>query len=154
MKKGNAAFAIAELGRLAQTIERLAYVPRKVAVIAAPKISRLLRRQFADGSDPYGRPWASLRPATIAKGRTPPPLTESGRLRDGTKATASPGGRAGIRLVVGARYGYYHQTGYRNAKTGRKVAARRILPQYGLPASWKAALDESAREAVREARRR
>lgn len=151
MRRGSPQMAIAELGRLQATLHELTLVPRKVAEIAAPKIDRLLRQQFRDGQDPYGKAWAPLKPATLAKGRTPPPLTDSTDLRDGTGASVAPGNRAGIRLRVGARYGYFHQAGYRNARTGGKVPARRILPQFGLPRAWSAILREAARKAFRQA---
>lgn len=131
-----------------RSVEQLAYVPRKVAVVAAPKITRLLRQQFRNGTDPYGRAWRPLRPATVAKGRRPPPLTETGDLRDGTKAKVA---RAGIRLSVRSPYGVYHQTGFVNARTGRHVAPRRILPQFGLPAAWTSVLREASRHAFRSA---
>ena len=147
VRRGGASVAVAELGRLMKVIEKLAYVPKRMAVIAAPKLSALLLEQFTSGRDPYGRAWRPLKPSTLARGRRPPPLTDKKKLRDGTKATP---GRAGIRLSVGASYGIFHQVGFHVGKTW--VAPRRILPQFGMPATWKRALDESARQAVREAR--
>jgi phage gpG-like protein len=146
MRRGGANLAIAELGRLIQTIERLSEVPRKVAVIAAPKLTRLLQAQFRAGTDPYGRAWAPLKASTLAKGRRPPPLTDKKRLRDGTMAKVA---RYGIRMVVGAPYGFFHQVGFRNGRT--RVPARRILPQTGYPVAWKRVLDDAARQAAREA---
>jgi hypothetical protein len=147
MRRGGANLAVAELGRLVETIERMSQVPRRVAVIAAPEITKLLQKQFATGTDPYGRPWRPLKPATLAKGRRPPPLTDSGAMRRGTVARAAPGGRAGIRLLVGKRYGFFHQSGT------RYMAARRILPQNGLPYAWSRVLAEASKKAFREARR-
>jgi hypothetical protein len=149
MKRGGANLAAAELGRLIKTIERLSDLPRRVAIEAAPKLTDELRRQFDRGVDPYGRPWAPLKPATLAKGRHAPPLTDSGELRDGTRAMVAPGGRAGIRLVLGAPYGFFHQVGYRNGRT--KVPPRRILPQYGIPRAWALILRQAARVAARKA---
>lgn len=140
--------ALASLRGLIRTVEELAYVPRKVAVIAAPKISALIRRQFLNGCDPYGRQWRALRPSTLANGRRPPPLTDTARMRDGT--VAKPG-RAGITLTVGAPYAKFHQYGFRAGRTS--VGPRRILPNAGMPASWRKALDESATLAIRQARR-
>lgn len=137
-------------GRLEKLLEQLARVPRKTAAIAAPLITRELKAQFAKGVDPYGRPWAPLRPSTLER-HGPPPLTDSGVLRDGTKAMVRDGNRAGIHIVLGARYGYFAQSGFRAGKI--RVKPRRILPQQGMPAAWAAILKRAARQAVREAAR-
>lgn len=142
--------AIAELGRLQSMLADLAAVPRKVAEQAAPRIDRLLQAQFRTGRDPYGNAWAALKASTLKTGRRPPPLTGFTRqLRTGTKATAA---RSGIRIEVGARYGFFHQAGFRVGKT--RVPPRRILPQYGMPREWSAVLTRSAKEACRAAVRR
>ncbi len=136
------------MGKLMSVLERMAYVPRRVAVIAAPRIARELQVQFRQGRDPYGIPWAPLRPATLRK-HGPPPLTDSGAGRDGTVAVASPGSRAGIRLKLGASYLYFAQVGFRVGRT--KVKPRRIFPERGMPAAWREILKASARQAMREA---
>ena len=146
MRTGNGAAAIADLDRLIRVVERLAYVPRKVAVIAAPKLTALVQREFRTGTDPYGRPWRPLKASTLAKGRRPPPLSDTRRLRDGTGAVVT---RSGIRLTVGAAYGVFHQYGFRVGRV--KVGPRKVLPGHGMPASWKAVLDESSRMAARRA---
>jgi hypothetical protein len=148
MRRGGGSLAIADLGRLIKTIERLAMLPRSVARIAAPQITEQLAREFDEGKDPYGRPWAPLRPSTLARGRRPPPLTDKRDLRDGTKAKAGP---AGISIRLGARYGFFHQVGFRAGRT--RVPPRRVLPQYGLPRAWSAILTAAAKQAAREARR-
>ena len=148
MRRGGANLAIADLGRLIKTIERLAMLPRSVARIAAPKLNEILQQEFELGQDPYGRPWAPLRPSTLARGRRPPPLTDRRNLRDGTKARPLP---AGISISLGARYGFFHQAGFRVGRT--RVPPRRILPQYGLPRAWSAILTAAAKQAAREARR-
>jgi hypothetical protein len=151
MAAGTAKEAAAALRGLARTVERLAYVPNDVAKLAAPRLTMLLRKQFASGVDPYNKPWKPLRPATLAKGRTPPPLTETGSLRDHTGAARA---RAGIRLFVNRPYGLPHQTGFRNARTGRRVVARPILPSRGLPAAWTQVLQRAAKEAFASRLRR
>lgn len=154
MIRGNAMAAIGSIGRLGQLLDRLMDLPRKVAAEAKPEIDRLLRRQFAAGVDPYGRPWAPLRPATIATGRRAPPLTGFTReLRGGTGVILGGGNKAGLRVRLGAPYGYFHQVGYRNARTGRKVPARRILPQFGMPVAWNMALRRAATSIARRASR-
>ena len=142
--------APAAMGKLLATLERLAYVPRKVAVLAAPRITRELQVQFRQGRDPYGTPWAPLKPSTLQR-HGPPPLTDSGAGRDATKATALASNRAGIHITLGRAYLYFAQSGFRVGRT--KVKPRRILPQSGIPATWRDILVASARQAVREAAR-
>lgn len=139
MMRGNLAVALASLGKLEQVIDELGTLPRKLAVEAAPKLTRLLQRQFAQGVNPYGRTWARL-----ASGKRSH-LTRTGKLRAGTRATPMLGGRMGVRLVVGARYGAFHQTGTRN------MPARKILPDRGLPRAWRDVLDASALRIARRA---
>lgn len=151
MRSGNAAQFASALDGVIRTLERLAYVPRRVAVIAAPHISRLLEQQFRDGRDPYGVAWAPLRKSTLARGRRPPPLTDTGRLRGGTVARPRAGGRAGVELRTGAPYGKFAQVGFRVGTA--RVKPRRIFPDRGLPREWSRVLNDSARMAAREATR-
>jgi phage gpG-like protein len=145
----NASACIAALRSVRRAIEELAYLPRKLAVAAAPMISGELRNQFVRGVDAYGNPWAPLKPSTLRK-HGPPPLTDTRRLRDGTRAYARTGGRAGIVVEIGAPYGAFHQLGFRVGRT--KVPARRILPNRGLPAKWREILDRNARFIAERAR--
>lgn len=151
MRSGNADVAVRALESVQKQVDELARMPRKLAVACAPLITQLLRGGFATGRDPYGRPWRALRPATLAKGRRPPPLTDTRELADGTMAKALNGNRAGLHLVVGAKYGAFHQVGFRVGKT--KVGPRRILPAFGMPASWRQVFAEQAKRLAREAGR-
>jgi phage gpG-like protein len=143
----NASACRAALRDVRKTIEELARLPHKLAVVASPDITRELQSQFTGGKDPYGRPWAPLKPSTLRK-HGPPPLTDSGRLKSGTFARP---GRGGILVEIGASYGAFHQLGFR--VHGTKVPARKILPARGMPAAWRAILDRRAREIAREATR-
>ncbi len=127
------------MGDLERTLGRLDGLTRRVSVIAAPAITKELQREFSRGADPYGRKWRKL-----ATGK-PSHLTESGRLRRGTRAGPLPGRRAGVRILIGAPYAIYHQTGTSN------MPARRILPQRGMPASWNVAIKRAMRQAFAEA---
>lgn len=127
------------MGDLERTLARLDILPRRVAEIAAPAITSALQKEFARGEDPYGRRWRKL-----STGK-PSHLTETSRLRRGTKATAMPGKRAGLRIQLGAPYAIFHQTGTVN------MPARRILPQRGMPASWSLALRAAHKRAFAEA---
>jgi hypothetical protein len=142
--RGSAAMAISQIGKLQQLLTRMSDIPRRTAVDAAPKIEALVQAQFRAGTDPYGRSWRRLMPSTIAKGRKPPPLSDTKALRDGTRVFARAAHRAGIVIQLGESYGYFAQVGFRVGKT--VVPARRILPQFGLPDSWRRALESSARE--------
>ena len=137
-------------GRLNRILEDLARLPRKVAVIAAPEITKALRGEFIAGQDPYGRAWAPLRPATLER-HAPPPLTDSGELAAWTRATVKGGGRAGVHVVLGKAIGYFAQSGFRAGRT--RVPPRRILPTQGMPAKWRAILLAAARRSIAEARR-
>ena len=129
------------MGDLERTLARLDVLPRRVAEKAAPGLTKLLQRQFVQGANPYGRKWRKL--ATGA----PSHLTESGRLRRGTRAAPLPGRRAGVRILLGAPYAIYHQTGTRH------MPARKILPERGMPAAWAAVLRKAMKQAAAEALR-
>lgn len=154
MIRGNGSAFAKALQDVRKTVDALGRLPHALSVAVAPDITALLRRQFLDGVDPYGTPWAPLKPSTL-KQHGPPPLTaKTKQLRDGTVATPMEGVRIGLTLRVGARYGAFHQIGFRVGKT--KVPARKVLPNRGIPAAWRAVLDRRAREiaarAVREGR--
>jgi hypothetical protein len=154
MIRGNAMAATASIAQLQRILDRLMELPRKMAAEVKPDLDRLLRKQFQQGTDPYGKTWAPLRPATIATGRRNPPLTGfTRRLRDGTHVRLGGGNRAGLRIQLGEPYGYFHQVGYKNARTGRRVPPRRILPQFGMPREWSAALTAAAKRLARRAER-
>jgi hypothetical protein len=134
------------ISRMIRVVNELGAVPRKLAVAAAPEITKLMHAQFAEGKDPYGRPWKPLAKSTIARGRRNPPLTATGKLRDGTVAKPMTGGRIGIALRIGAPYGIFHQGG-----RGRPPQ-RLIFPQHVMPATWRRVLTEQARILAQRAR--
>jgi hypothetical protein len=142
MYRGDLATALRSMGQLEQMLDELIQTPRKIAVEVAPKITKLLQRQFARGVDPYGRKWRRLATGRAAH------LTKTGKLRSGTRAMPGMGGRAGLRVVVGMPYGSFHQTG-----TSR-MPARKILPERGMPAAWREAFVAAARKLTRQATRR
>jgi hypothetical protein len=149
--RGDAMRGIEAMGQLQSTLRRLAEVPRKLAAEAKPGIDRLLREQFRNGTDPYGRPWAPVTPQTLARrkmSRATTPLTDTGVLSSGTVAVTH-GSRVGLSIVVGAPYGYFHQVGFRVGRT--QVKARKILPEYGIPLTWKIVLREATTRLTRRA---
>lgn len=151
MRSGNATAAAAAFEQLRGTLDKLADLPRKLAAASAEPITKLLQAQYRAGTDPYGRAWRKLRPSTLARGRHPPPLTDTGRMREGTRARVLDGNRAGLHIVVGAPYGAFHQVGFRVGRT--KVGPRKILPSRGIPSAWAGVFRQQAQRLAREASR-
>lgn len=149
MVRGGHAAARREIAKLQDFLGRIGKLPEVLASEAAPEITRLLQKQFDEGTDPYGRSWRSLMPSTMARGRQNPPLTDTRKLRNGTKAYALPG-KEGLRLTVGASYATFHQTGFHSGRT--YVAPRRIFPREGLPRSWVKILNDAAKAIVNRAK--
>jgi hypothetical protein len=116
-----------------------------VAVLASPTIQAAIESEYANGRDPYGTPWKPLKPATIAKGRHAPPLTDMGLMRARTRVTPRLG-RPGIRITLPERPGAFHQTGTRH------MVARQVLPFRGMPRIWADALRRASVQAMKEAR--
>jgi hypothetical protein len=128
------------LGQLGRNLETLVRVPSRVAGAVAPRIARAIDREFTTGRDPYGRPWAPLRPSTIAKGRKPPPLTHTREMRDGLSVKPMPA--AGIAITFAKEIpAIFHQKGT------RYMARREILPTNVLPREWNQILGEESRRA-------
>jgi hypothetical protein len=148
MIRGNGSAFAKALRDVRRVVDELGQLPRRLAVVAAPDITREIAKQFLSGTDPYGRPWAQLKPRTLQK-HGPPPLTDTGRLSGDTRAEPMTGGRIGLTIRIGARYGAFHQVGFRVGKT--KVQPRKILPSQGMPSVWRAILDRHARELARRA---
>lgn len=138
---GNLADCLAKMGKLERTLAELDALPRRLSVAVSPTVTKELQKEFARGADPYGRKWRKL-----ATGK-PSHLTESGRLRKGTRAAPLPGRRAGVRILLGAKYAVFHQTGT------RIMPARKILPERGLPAAWRTAINREAARLARKAAR-
>jgi phage gpG-like protein len=150
--RGDAMRGIEAIGRLKDTIRKLSDLPRATAVEAQEPINRLLRAEFRSGTDPYGQPWEPVKPQTIERrrvSRASTPLTDTRKLASGTRVELRLGNRAGLLIVTGAPYAYFHQVGFRAGRT--PVPARRVLPQFGLPAGWKLVLRDAARRAARKA---
>ncbi len=140
--------ALNRIERLERTIAELSHLPQRVARSAAPKLDRLVKAQFSSGCDPYGRPWRPITPATRKRrkgNKNAPPLTDTRKLRAGTGVRAA---RYGARMVLGAPYGYFAHVGTKHAPK------RRIFPDLGLPAAWRAVLRDTAREEFRRIAKR
>lgn len=116
-------------GEFARAIAALAKVPASVSRSGAVEIQRMMRKDFAAGRDAYGRAYAPLRPASLDRGRRPPPLRKYGRT-----ATAAPLAGSGITISQSHPQAGFHQTG-----TSR-MAKRVVIPDGTLPATWRAAI--------------
>ena len=133
------------LQRLNGTLRALADVPARASRAAAVRIADLIDESFSAGLDPYGRPWAPLMASTLKcwPHRGAPPLTDTGRLRASVRVVPMPG--AGLSVVMDYP-GPFHQTGTRH------MAQRQIFPQSGgIAPSWRAAIQTSITEAMRQA---
>lgn len=128
------------MGQLARNIAQLARVPSRAAALAAPGIAREIQHEFDRGVDPYGRPWKPLKPSTLARGRHPPPLTDTREMRDGIAVRPLPA--AGIAITFARDVpAIFHQRGT------RFMALRAILPTNVLPKAWGAILAAASRRA-------
>lgn len=137
------------LGQLAARLRNLADVPARASRKAAALIQDLIRAQYREGRDPYGKPWARLAPYTIEKGRHNPPLTDTGVMRATTIVFPIAG--AGIQITVGPAYAKFAQFGWRHHWHGVEVPARPILPDgKRLPLLWRAAIARATKEAFEE----
>lgn len=137
---GNVKGDFGALAKLAETLKNLdkEIVP-DVALKAAVAINEVVEEQFDQGKDPYGRSWEPLADSTIKKGRTPPPLTASGKMR--RKAKAVPGVK-GIVEKIPSPAGF-HQTGT------KKMPARMLVPHGVLPPLWSDALKAVGAEVLK-----
>lgn len=129
--------------QLEKHLASLAQVPAQASREVAKELTTLLQQEFKQGTDPYGKRWAPLKPSTLKSGRHPPPLTATGALRDGTKATPMVG--AGVQIEVGEPYGVFHQYGT------YKMAARPILPSGVMPKAWTAIVKAAVGKLIKKA---
>ena len=110
----------------ASTLRAISRLHRKAKALDVPlrKAGLFLEREtklnFAQESDPDGKPWAPLKPSTLRrKRRTRAILRETGSLAASVMMQGPNGGR--VRILVGVAYGIYHQTGT------VRMAQRKIL---------------------------
>lgn len=141
------------MGQLADRLNDLARIPSRVSAKVAPKIAELIQEEFDDGADPYGTPWEPLAEATLAKGRTPPPLTDTLHSPPNMRDTVHvrPMQAAGVKITID-HPAAPHQTGW-NGRQGQGPA-RPPLPARGeLPAGWQEVIESEIERDVRRVRR-
>lgn len=135
--------AIDDLVLLRANLNALARVPSRVAADGARGIKNQIDLDTSSGLDCYGRPFAPLRPATVAKGRRPPPMVDTGESLD--KTTVRPLRGAGIAVILGGWYQYH-------LRATANRAARQVVPvRSGLPATWRTRLKTAETMAVKRA---
>ena len=125
-----------------RAIRDLTKVPSQSARPVSVRIKADIERYFSAGEDPYGKAWAPLRPATLAKGRHPPPLTDTHDGRDGITVTPAQG--AGVRITSNTSYMVHHMR-----KSGNR-AARKFLPEGVTPKQWEKIYQEELEKASRK----
>jgi hypothetical protein len=150
MYRGDLAQGIDRIGKLAELMGTLRGVPRLAALKAQTPILRAVQEEFVKGQDPYGRPWAPLRPATLAI-HGPPPLSRTLALAVDTDVSLLDGLKNGLAITLGRAYGYFHQVGFRHGRS--MVPARRPLPQHGMPKRWREITVQAVKDAIAEIRR-
>lgn len=108
-----------------------------------------MQAEFDDGVDPYGDPWEPLADATTDRGRTPPPLTDTGAMRGSLSVRPMRG--AGVQITID-HPAAPHQTGWSGPQGSGP--ARPILPARGeLPIAWQDLIAEEIDRDVRARRR-
>lgn len=132
---------------LSARLRDLAGIPAQAAKQASEEIDDLIQTEFDQGTSPYGTKWAPLRPATLKKGRHPPPLTDTSTMRDSVEVKPMKG--AGVSITINEEPSIYHQWGT------EKMAARPILPSgTRMPATWTQAVAEAVDDAVKRRMKR
>lgn len=129
----------AALAAFAEGLGRLGEVVEQTAREAAPKLAARVAAGFANGRDPYGVSWAPLSPATLSRGRSAPPLTDTGAMSGSMRSIA---GETQIVLSAPTRYASFHQTGTKH------MPSRPILPGETLPETWTADIVDACTAAL------
>lgn len=135
---------LSQMGQLAARLRDLANVPSRTSAKISERISELLQQEFDAGADAYGNTWQALAPATVERGRTPPPLTDTHAMRDGVRV--APMAHAGVAITI-PHPGGPHQTGWSGPQGSGP--ARPMLPTNRMPTRWREVVEMAARESVR-----
>lgn len=107
---------------VARALRELSKVPAQASREASVGIARLIDRQFATGTDPYGKPWKPLKASTIKRKGNARINVDTENLWKGVQVKPSSG--AGVTVTFDDSYAAYVQN------------VRPILPNRGLPKSW------------------
>lgn len=114
----------------------------KICDESAQGIEDAIARQFIEGVDPYGEPWAPLAESTIRRKGKSTILEDTGAMMASPVVVVT---ESSIEATVADPAGY-HQEG------GGNLPARPILPDEtrGLPDSWEAAIVKAAEDVMNE----
>lgn len=125
---------LAELRSLASRVDGLSEVPSRAAKRAIPELDASLQAEFSAGTDPYGAPWVSLSAATLRRGRSAPPLTDTGRMRATAKARAAS--RSGLAVTIAPPAQFLERK-------------RPMLPEHGEPPRWREIIEGAVEAEVK-----
>jgi phage gpG-like protein len=117
---------------LSRVMRQIATVPSRIATAVARDITQEIQDNFDRGVDPFYRSWRPLADSTLARGRHPPPLTDTGAGRAGVAVVPRAG--AGLRMVVSVGYMEIHQTG--SLTIPNRPPRRSFLPVSKMPDTW------------------
>ena len=112
----------------------------EISIKGAIVIGEVIQEQYAQGRAPWGNQWAPLAESTVAKGRTPPPLDDTGNMKRKSKTVPTV---KGIRTRIPSP-APFHQSGT------SKMPARPLVP-YGdmLPPSWAKPLEAVGAQVIK-----
>jgi hypothetical protein len=88
---------LGQLMRLGEALHDLPSAIERAPARISSELDPLLQAEFDAGQDPYGAAWLPLAPATVAKGRSAPPLTDTGKMRASAQARAE---RDGVAVTI------------------------------------------------------
>lgn len=123
-------------------LRELTRVPSRVTGRGAPAIEQMWRRNYMASKDPYGNEWAGLRPSTIKKKGHDWIMVDTQETLNQTRVKRLSA--AGLVLQTG------HKASWHMQATANRPA-RRVLPAFGLPKTWRAKLREIATEEFKKA---
>lgn len=129
---------------LAYTLRGLLAIPATASREVAAALKNQIDLDTSSGKDCYGKNFAPLKPATVARGRKPPPMVATGASLDAT--TVKPAAGAGVVVQLGGHYPHH-------MKATANRAARRTLPVGTRPAMWTARIKRAVDSAVKRALR-
>lgn len=134
---------LSKLQQLAENLRRLAGVPSRMSRTAAVGIAVKIKEQFESGTDPYGNAWAPLAQSTLDQtpNRRGGPLVNTAAMSEGVVVVPMRGAGISIKFTVKGDIAAIHQSG-----TSR-MPSRKVLPEYGMPASWEEVLRRAGEEA-------
>lgn len=131
--------ALVKYRKIARSLHK---VPSQMSGPAAIAITRLWKRTYQAGQDPYGKALPPLAPSTIRRKGHGRIMIETGATLDATEARPMPG--AGVQLRTGPKAEYHLEP------TANRPA-RPEVPLYGLPPTWIRALKKIGYDAAKKA---